>query len=107
MSKLEITAQEAQDLLEGTQGIVMLYKHYDALPFEFPETYKWFHTNDEVWLGLECDEDIHFIHKLPANTYNYKKKRVMTKGEKTGIKVILIIAAMFVASILWNLIKSM
>lgn len=104
MSELEITGQQAQDLLEGTEGIVMLYRHYDALPYEFPTTYKWFHTNDEVWLGLECDGDMHIIHKLSANTYNYKTKRVMTKGERIGIKIVIVIAVIFIINAIIGLV---
>lgn len=113
MSELEITGQQAQDLLEGTEGIVMLYRHYDALPYEFPTTYKWFHTisKDEVWLGLECDGDMHIIHKLAANTYNYKsenkiitKFKEMTKSERTGIKIVIVIAVIFIINAIIGLV---
>lgn len=100
--KLNITAQEAQDLLEGTPGIVMLYKHYDALPFEFPETYTWIKDGDHVELALECDGQPHVIHRLKDNSTNVKIKRKMTKGEKYGIILMLIVfGVMFINALIF------
>jgi len=52
-----VTAEQAQDLLEGTEYIEQIYNYFGILPGEFVSPYNWKASDEERTLTLMRDDD--------------------------------------------------
>ena len=52
-----VTAEQAQDLLEGTEYIEQIYNYFGVLPDELVSPYNWMASDEERTLTLMRDDD--------------------------------------------------
>ena len=53
----KVTAEQAQDLLEGTEYIAQIYNYFGVLPDELVSPYNWVASDRERTLTLMRDDD--------------------------------------------------